>query len=68
MTYYVSPPSICPQAGCKKPATHERLCELTDYSPTASTMGVILSKLRKLGLVESGRRRLAPEFMEAVGV
>ncbi len=35
-------------------------------APTASTMGVILSKLRKLGLVESGRRRLAPEFMEAV--
>lgn len=46
--------------------SHERLCELTDYSPTASTMGVILSKLRKLGLVEQGRRRLAPEFMEAV--
>ncbi len=23
MTYYVSPPSICPQAACKKPATHE---------------------------------------------
>jgi len=46
--------------------SHEQLCEMTDYSPVASTMGVILSKLRKLGLVEKGRRRLAPEFIEAV--
>jgi len=46
--------------------THAELCERTGYSPTASTMGVILSKLRKLGLVEKGRRRVAPEFMEAI--
>lgn len=42
------------------------LCERTGYSPTASTMGVILSKLRKLGLVEKGARRIAPEFEEAI--
>ncbi len=44
----------------------EELCERTGYSPVASTMGVILSKLRKLGLVEKGARRLASEFVEAV--
>ena len=42
------------------------LCELAGYSPTASTMEVILSKLRKLGLVEKNARRLAPEFAEAI--
>jgi hypothetical protein len=46
--------------------THEELCERTGYSPSASTMGVILSKLRKLGLVEKGARRIASEFMEAI--
>ena len=46
--------------------THEELCELTSYSPDASTMGVILSKLRKLGLVESGARRVPDSFMEAI--
>jgi hypothetical protein len=46
--------------------SHEELCEATGYSPGASTMGVILSKLRKLGLVEKGRRRIADEFMEAI--
>lgn len=45
---------------------HVELCELTRYSPTASTVGVILSKLRKLGLVEKRARRVAPEFMEAI--
>jgi hypothetical protein len=40
--------------------------EMADYSPSASTMGVILSKLRKLGLVEKGARRLVPEFVESV--
>jgi len=42
-------------------------CERTRYSPDASTMGVILSKLRKLGLVESGARRVPDSFMEAIG-
>lgn len=46
--------------------THEHLCQLAGYSPSASTMGVILSKLRKLGLVESGARRAAPDLMEAI--
>jgi hypothetical protein len=46
--------------------SHTELCELTDYSPAASTMGVILSKLRKLGLVEKGARRVAAEFMESI--
>lgn len=48
--------------------SHEELCEVTGYSPVASTMGVILSKLRKLGLVEKGARRIAAEFMDAVAV
>ncbi len=46
--------------------SNDELCELTGYSPTASTIGVILSKLRKLGLVEKDARRLAPEFAEAI--
>lgn len=46
--------------------TQDRLCEITGYSPTASTMAVILSSLRKLGLVEKGRRQLTPEFVDAV--
>jgi len=46
--------------------SHEELCARTGYSPGASTMGVILSKLRKLGLVEKGARRIAPEFAEAI--
>lgn len=46
---------------------HEELCERTGYSPGASTIGVILSKLRKLGLVEKGARRVVPEFMESIG-
>ena len=45
---------------------HEELCDLTGYSAGASTMGVILSKLRKLGLVEKGQRRVMPEFMESI--
>lgn len=48
------------------PLSHEELCARTGYSPEASTMGVILSKLRKLGLVEKGPRRIAPEFEEAI--
>jgi hypothetical protein len=47
------------------PSTDE-LAEITGYSPTASTIGVILSKLRKLGLVEKGQRRVAEELMEAI--
>lgn len=46
--------------------SHEELCDITGYSSIASTMGVILSKLRKLGLVEKGERRLAREFVEAI--
>lgn len=46
--------------------SNDELCGLTGYSPTASTMGVILSKLRKLGLVEKGRRRVPDEFMAAI--
>jgi len=46
--------------------THAELCERTNYSPDASTMGVILSKLRKLGLVEAGARRVPDAFMEAI--
>lgn len=46
--------------------THQELCERTGYSPVASTIGVILSKLRKLGLVEQGRRLLAGEFHHAI--
>lgn len=46
--------------------SHADLCDRTGYSPTASTMGVIMSKLRKLGLVERGRRRVAPDFIEAI--
>jgi uncharacterized protein len=46
--------------------SHDELCELAGYSPNASTVGVILSKLRKLGLVATDSRRVAPEFMEAI--
>jgi len=46
--------------------THAELCERTGYSPDASTIGVILSKLRKLGLVENGARRVPDSFMEAI--
>lgn len=46
--------------------THAELCERTNYSPDASTIGVILSKLRKLGLVELGVRRVPASFMEAI--
>lgn len=42
------------------------LCEATGYSPIASTVGVILSKLRKLGLVEKNRRRVEGAFMESI--
>jgi hypothetical protein len=46
--------------------THAELCERTGYSPDASTIGVILSKLRKLGLVEDRSRRVPDSFMEAI--
>jgi hypothetical protein len=46
--------------------SHEELCEITGYSSIASTMGVILAKLRKLGLVEKGARRLAQEFYTSI--
>lgn len=44
----------------------DELCDRTGYSTTASTIGVILSKLRKLGVVEKGRRRVPDEFMDAI--
>lgn len=46
--------------------THDELCDRTGYSTTASTIGVILSKLRKLGIVEKGARRVPDEFMDAI--
>lgn len=48
--------------------SNDELCDRTGYSPTASTVGVILSKLRKLGLVEKGARRADPGFMTHIGV
>lgn len=47
--------------------THDELCSLAGYSPEASTMGVILSKLRKLGLVEKRARRLDADFAASIG-
>lgn len=46
--------------------SHQELCERTNYSPDASTMGVILSKLRKLGLVEPRERRVSASLVEAI--
>ena len=46
--------------------SNQDLCEYAGYSPTASTVGVILSKLRKLGLVEKDARRVVPEFMDSI--
>jgi len=46
--------------------SNTELCALAGYSPTASTVSVILSKLRKLGLVEKSTRRVAPEFMDSI--
>jgi hypothetical protein len=48
------------------PLSNQELCEYAGYSPTASTVGVILSKLRKLGLVEKDARRAVPEFMDSI--
>lgn len=47
--------------------SHDELAAATDYSPIASTLGVSLSKLRKLGLVEPGQRRVPDTLMEAIG-
>jgi hypothetical protein len=46
--------------------SHEELCDVTGYSPDASTIGVYLSELRKLGLIEKGQRRVPDEFMESI--
>ena len=46
--------------------SNQDLCEEAGYSPTASTVGVILSRLRKLGLVEKSARRVVPEFMDSI--
>jgi hypothetical protein len=42
------------------------LADRTGYSSTASTIGVILSNLRKLGLVQKSGARLSDEFAEAI--
>jgi hypothetical protein len=41
------------------------LAHETNYSPTASTIGVAMSRLRKLELAEGWRA--SPTFMEAIG-
>lgn len=46
--------------------TRGELCDLAGYSPLASTIDVILSNLRKLGLVQKGARMLVDEFAEAI--
>ncbi|MFD7161179.1 ATP-binding protein [Kribbella sp. NPDC059898] len=46
--------------------SNEELCYRAGYSATASTVGVILSKLRKLGLVEKGARRTDSHFMASI--
>lgn len=46
--------------------TRSEICEMAGYSPEASTIDVILSKLRKLGLVQKGARVLVDEFAEAI--
>lgn len=46
--------------------SNEELCERTGYSPSASTIAVILSRLRKLSLVDKGARRVAADFMESI--
>ncbi len=50
------------------PMTREDLCEATDYSPDASTVGNAMSKLRKLELVgqpSRGQWVVSAEFVEA---
>lgn len=42
----------------------ETVAERTGYSPSASTIGVALSKLRALGLVEGWQA--SDEFMDAI--
>lgn len=44
----------------------DELCDRTGYSPTASTIGNILSRLRKLGIVAKGARALHPDFASAI--
>lgn len=46
--------------------TRDELCDATGYSPTASTIGNILGRLRTLGLVERRAYRCADAFMEAI--
>jgi hypothetical protein len=44
--------------------THEEICHDTGYSPTASTVSAIMSKLRKLELVDGWA--MSADFMEAI--
>ena len=46
--------------------SHDDLCEKAGYSPNASTVGGILSKLRKLGLVEKHARQLDADFAASI--
>lgn len=46
------------------PLTFDEICDRTGYSPTASTVGVIMSKLRKLELVDGWC--VSDEFWEAI--
>lgn len=46
--------------------TQHELADITGYSPTASTIGVALSKLRKVGVVDGWC--LADDFAESVGL
>lgn len=48
--------------------THDELCDRAGYSTTASTVGVILSKLRKLGLVSTSGRVLDEDFAGSIGL
>lgn len=45
----------------------DELCDRTGYSPTASTIGNIVARLRKLGIVAKGARALHPDFASAIG-
>jgi len=42
------------------------IAEVTGYSPTASTIGVALGRLRKVGVVE--KWRISDDFVAAAGL
>lgn len=51
-------------AAYPEPLTHDEVCTATGYSPDASTVGVAMSKLRRLELADGWRA--ADDFMEAI--